>query len=74
MHHLAGIGDDGIVLLRGGAHHIGTAQVPGHPLHQRKMLRLGPLVRGEDVVGPLEHVGQGVLNAGKFSACHGVPS
>lgn len=72
VHHLAGVGDDGVVVFRRGLDDVGAADVDGQALHQGHVLRAGLVVWREDIVGPVEHVDQGVLDAGELGARHGV--
>ncbi len=64
VHELAGVCDDGVVVLRGGAHHVPAATVLRHPLQQGNVLRLAVLPGGHDEVGVPEQGGLRVVDAG----------
>ena len=72
VHHLAGVGDDGVVPLRGSDHHVGAADMGGDAAHEIHVLFGAFLAGGQNKVGSLEHGGEGVLNAGELGARHGM--
>ena len=72
VHHLAGIGDDGVMVLRRGFDHVPAAQIGRDPFHQRHMLRRAVRPGRQDKVGPPEQSGLRMKDAGGLLARHGV--
>ena len=63
MHDLAGIGDDGVMLLGGGLHYIPAAHPGCHALQGGQVLWGALLPGSKNEVGPPEEAGVGVENA-----------
>ena len=74
MHHLAGVGDDGVVLGGGGVDHVAAADVVGDTVEQIHVFRAALGAGGDDVVRAAEESAVGVKDAGGLLARHGMAS